>query len=249
MFKIHLSHAIVSRVKRPYLSLILPVFNEEKRILGSLERIYAFLVQLKCPFELIVVDDGSSDQTAIILEKFAKKKTNIEILRLLVNLGKGAAIREGVKISRGKYLFFSDIDLSVSISYLPTFLASLVNGVDVAIASRRVQGSKVKVRQHSLRQSLGHGFTRLSSTMLGLGISDVTCGFKGFTSRSAQGLFSNSRINRWAFDAEILYLARKNNLTVAEIPVEWSNKEGTKVNIFRDLPRSFLDLITIRFRK
>lgn len=248
MFKIHLSHAIVGCVTSPQISLVLPVFNEERRVVESLQHIYKYLKSLKQTFEIIVVDDGSQDKTATLLYRFTPGKREIKILHLGRNSGKGAAVKQGMLASSGKYLFFSDIDLSVPISSLPQFLKMLQKGTDVAIASRRIPGSLVKIRQHSFRQALGHGFTKLSSLILDLDVSDVTCGFKGFSRKSARLLFSRSRIKRWAFDAEILYLARKLKLGIAEIPISWSNKQGTKVNIIKDLPLSLIELASIPWR-
>lgn len=231
---------------RPKISVIFPVFNEEKRVLRNLIKTYSYLESLNIPYEIIVVDDGSKDGTVKIIKELIEERKSIVFFSLKKNIGKGGAIRYGVKRSKGKYLFFSDIDLSVPISFIPKFTQALDQGYDIAIASRRKKGSIVMKKQHPLRQTLGHVFTKLSTFIFDLEVTDVTCGFKAFSSKSAKTLFSQAKINRWAFDTEILYLAKKNGLRLRELPVHWSNQKGTKVNLIRDIPFTLLDLITIR---
>lgn len=232
---------------KPEVSIIFPVFNEEKRVLKNLINSHSFMELLNIPYEIIVVDDGSRDDTAQIIKQLIKDKTAIVFFSLKKNIGKGGAIRHGIMKSKGKFLFFSDVDLSVPISYIPKFVQAIDRGYDIAIASRRKKGAVVKIKQHPIRQTLGHIFTKLSTIIFDLEVTDVTCGFKAFSSKSAKMLFSQSKINHWAFDTEILYLARKRGLRLKEIPVQWSNQKGTKVNLINDIPRTLLDLITIRF--
>ncbi len=233
---------------KPYISLILPVYNEEKRIAASLKSIYHYLRSTGHTYEILIVDDGSTDRTLELIRFFSSDKKVIKIIALNRNIGKGGAIREGVRQAKGHFIFFSDIDLSVPMTTIPLFLDKLETSYDVVISSRRQAGSTIKMHQHPLRQSLGHGFTKMASFTLGLNATDLTCGFKGFTYNAAKLLFSKSKINRWAFDAEIIFLARIYKLRTVEVPIIWTNKKGTKVNLLKDIPQTFVDVLLLKLR-
>lgn len=237
------------RPKTPLITVIIPVYNEARRVTRGLRLALDFLSQQPYEWELIVVDDGSVDTTALLIERFlraVKHHSRVWLLRTHTNFGKGHALRVGIAAASGRYIFFTDIDLSVPLTFIPQFLTALESH-DVVIGSRRLRGSKVTQPQHAIRRSLGHGFTKLSNLVLGLNHTDYTCGFKAFRREVAQKLFNKLRANRWAFDAEILYLAHQHKYSVKEIPVTWKNDPSTKVSLTTDILQSAFDLLRIRF--
>lgn len=230
---------------RPYVSLIIPAFNEEARIGSSLHRIMGFLRSQPFASEILIVDDGSKDRTVEVVQKIAGGGDSVQILSTQ-HLGKGGAVRAGMLQGRGEYLFFSDADLSVPIETLSAFLAQLENGCDVTIGTRQKQGARIELHQPFYREFMGKVFTWLSNWILDLRVSDFTCGFKGFRRAVAQDLFSRQRLKNWSFDAEILYLAQRRGYQIREIPVAWRDDRASKVRLWRDVATSFLGLIQIR---
>ena len=229
-----------------YLSFVIPAFNEDRRIGQSLERILSFFRAQSYPFEIIVVDDGSTDRTVEVVRGFAASDPQLRVEPQPQNRGKGEAIRKGMLLAGGKYLFFSDADLSVPIEAVPDFLSRLEAGDDVAVGSRRIAGAVIEVHQPIHRELMGKVFTGLSNLILGLKLKDFTCGFKAFRRDAARELFSRQRLGGWSFDSEILYLAKSKGYRIAEVPVVWRNDEATKVRLGRDVVRSFVDLWNIR---
>lgn len=229
-----------------YLSLIIPAFNEERRIGRSLDRILSLLQSQPYPSEVIVVDDGSRDRTPEFLRERYGKHSEVRIYQQPRNSGKGGAVRQGMLLGNGEYLFFSDADLSVPIEMLPVFLAELENHCDVTIGTRKKSGALIEIHQPFYRELLGKAYVRLSNWILGLGVSDFTCGFKGFRRDAARNLFSRQRLSNWSFDAEILYLARLKGYRIQEIPVTWRDDRDTKVRLWRDVLTSFLGLFSVR---
>lgn len=230
--------------KKPFLSIIIPVYNEGKR-LNKLSRFYQFFNKQKFGYEIIIVSDGSTDNTlgrlSVLLKKFKFKLITYE-----QNHGKGFAIKTGMAAAEGKYLLFSDIDLSTPIEEFDKFLPFFKKNT-IIIGSRKAVGSMLYKRQGFIRESLGKGFTLLSRVVLNLQISDFTCGFKCFPKR-AKKIFAVQKIARWSFDSEILFLAKKYGYKIKEVPVTWSNAPGTKVKFPQDIITSFMDLYRIRFR-
>jgi dolichyl-phosphate beta-glucosyltransferase len=235
------------KTERFYLSLIIPAFNEEARIGNSMDRILGFLQSQPYPYEVIIVDDGSRDGTTDLIRKRYRHHDEISIYQQPRNLGKGAAIKQGMLLARGEYLFFSDADLSVPIETVSLFLRHLEKDADITIGTRQKAGSVIEVHQPSYREFLGKIYTKLSNWILNLPASDFTCGFKGFRRGAAKDLFSRQRLNNWSFDAEILYLARLRGYRLQEIPVRWSDDKATKVKLWRDALTSLLGLLQIRF--
>ena len=230
-----------------YVSLIIPAYNEESRIGKSLERIMKFFAAEPYVSEVVIVDDGSKDRTMeIIRERYGNDRA-VRIYQQPRNLGKGEAVKQGMLLGRGEYLFFSDADLSVPIEMFRLFLAHLENGCDVAIGSRQKSGATIEVHQPLYREMMGKTYTKLANWILGIPVADFTCGFKGFRRGAARELFSRQQLKNWSFDAEILYLARLKGYQVRELPVRWRNDERTKVKLWRDVGGSFLGLIQIRF--
>jgi len=229
-----------------YLSLIIPAFNEEARIQKNLGWILNFLKSQSYSSEIIIVDDGSQDRTVEVVRQIAQGNSQLRILRNNENLGKGGAVQVGMREAKGRYLFFFDADLSVPIETLPAFLAELENHCDVAIGTRQKAGARIEVHQPFYRELMGKTYTRLSNWILNLGVSDFTCGFKGFRGDVARDLFSRQRLKNWSFDAEILYLARLKGYRIQEIPVTWRDDRGSKVRLWRDVISSFFGLVQIR---
>lgn len=227
------------------LSLIIPAYNEEKRIGASLAQIIAYFQRNGYSHELIVVDDGSTDSTVEVVKELMAGMQNGRLL-CATHGGKGAAVRKGVLSAKGQYVFFTDADLSTPITDLEKFLEQLNQGYKVVIGSRKIAGANVEVHQSWLRESMGKVFTWLTNVILANNISDVTCGFKGFSRPVAQKVFSRQQINGWSFDAEVLFLAQKYGYAIKEVPVHWRNDPGTKVKLLRDTIRSFLGLLKIR---
>lgn len=225
------------------LSLLIPSFNEEKIIEKTLGLVLKFLSKKKFNWEVIVVDDGSSDDTSMIVKKFTK--AGVKLVRYAKNLGKGGALKEGVKHASGNYIIFSDADLSVKIETIDVVL-EMLKRADVVIASRRIKGSKILVHQPILREAMGRVYTFLTRVVTGVNLSDFTCGFKGFRRVSAKKIFSKTLINRWAYDSEILFLAKKFNYKLKQTPVIWRNREDTRVVLKNVIIQSFKDLISIR---
>lgn len=229
-----------------YVSLIIPAYNEEARIGKNLERIMNFFASEPYASEVIIVDDGSQDRTVeIIRERYGNDRA-VRIYQQPRNLGKGEAVKQGMLLGRGEYLFFSDADLSVPIEMLRLFLTHLENGCDVTIGSRQKSGATIEVHQPLYREMMGKTYTKLANWILDLPVADFTCGFKGFRRGAARELFSLQQLKNWSFDAEILYLAQRKDYQVQEIAVRWRNDERTKVKLWRDVVGSFLGLIQIR---
>lgn len=234
------------------LSLVFPVFNEEKRLpktFKTLERGWSF-AGLKLD-RVIFVNDGSTDRTAELIQKEKPKlekalKTKVSLISSQPNRGKGYAIRRGMLASNSDYTLFLDADMSTPLSELKKFLPYFKSGSPIIIGTRKNGESTVKVAQPLYRQLLGRGFTLLSQIILNTWVSDFTCGFKAFSREAKNLIFPQTKVDRWSFDSEIIYLAKKFRLPIQEQAVFWYNDEETRVNLFLDLPRSLFDLISIR---
>ncbi len=227
------------------LSVIIPLFNEEDRV-GNIEKIDRYLSNLKISWEIILVNDGSTDGTQEYIKKLKRKK--IKSVSYLENKGKGYAVKQGMLKATGNYRLFIDVDLSTPISELNKMIP-LFGKFDCLIGTRKAKGAKVSVHQPWLRENLGKGFTFLSQQLLGTPVSDFTCGFKCFSASCAEKVFRLSRINRWGFDSEILFLCHKFNFSAIEIPVTWSDDSRTRVKFPEDIVRSLSDLIKIRYNE
>ncbi|MGB9006284.1 MAG: dolichyl-phosphate beta-glucosyltransferase [Candidatus Aminicenantales bacterium] len=228
------------------LSIVIPVFNEEARLSQAVEAFNAFLPGLNLDTQVIFVDDGSTDRTAEMLSA-TPARFAIDLISYRPNRGKGFALRQGILKASGDYVLFLDVDMSTPLAELAKFREAMDRRVPVIIGSRRAAGSRVLKSQSTLRRKLGEGFSFLSSLLLVPGITDFTCGFKMFRRDAARRIFGVQQIERWGFDAEILFLARRYGYAIQEIPVSWTNDERTKVRLLKDVARSFTDLLRIRF--
>jgi dolichyl-phosphate beta-glucosyltransferase len=231
----------------PAYSIVLPAYNESARIGATLDKILAHAAQRGWNAEIIVVNDGSSDGTAEIVRQYEKKHADLRLLENPGNYGKGYSVRNGALHAQGEIVLFSDADLSSPIPEADKLFAAIAEGVDVAIGSRWLKSELQIQRQPFYRQLLGRLFNLVLRLILGLNYKDTQCGFKAFTRRSAQAIFPLQRVERWGFDPELLYLARKFGFSVKEIPVVWSHREGTRINPWRDGVRMFADAVQIRW--
>lgn len=228
-------------------SLVIPVYNEEKRLEPRLSESLNFLETiLDKTFEIIFVNDGSTDKTLAILNETKNKFTSIsiKIMSYERNQGKGFAVKYGVLESRGAKIIVSDADFSIDLEETPGFIEKL-NQVDIVIGTKKHSSTQTLKQQKIVRKILGKGFTLLTNCVLGLDFTDITCGFKGFRTDKAKILFSKLKTFRWSYDAEILFLARKNKFNVAEIPVKWQHVEGGTISPVFESLRSLRDLSII----
>ncbi len=233
------------------ISFVIPVFNEEQRI----DKTFKALAYFKAPkglrlSEVIFVDDGSKDKTVLkinkIKAKLAKKlKTKIKIVSYSKNQGKGYAVKKGMLSSKADYTLFFDADMSTPLSELNKFIPFIGKGTDVIIGTRKNGKSTVLVHQPKIRELLGKGFTLLTKTILRLNVTDFTCGFKAFSKKAKDQIFTKSIIKRWGYDAEIIFLASKYEFTIAEKAVIWSNDKDTKVKLYKAVPETFAEIFKI----
>jgi dolichyl-phosphate beta-glucosyltransferase len=230
------------------LSIIIPAYNEERRLPKTLDAVLSYLKARQYRAEVIVVDDGSSDSTAQIVDAFVRKYPGLRLLSNGANRGKGYSVRHGMLEARGEITLFTDADLSTPIEEADKLLANLRDrGYDGAIGSRAVDRTLIEVHQSFVREQAGILFNRLVRWIMGIGFSDTQCGFKAFRTERARIIFKQQRIVRFGFDPEILFLAKRHGLRVAEIPVRWSHDAGTKVNVVADGIRMLLELLVIRW--
>jgi dolichyl-phosphate beta-glucosyltransferase len=233
------------------ISFIIPVYNEEQRLSKTFSALNSFVVPeaLKLQ-EVIFVNDGSNDNTKTIIQasklKIGKKlKAKVRIISYSKNQGKGYAVKQGMLASDSDYTLFFDADISTPLSELNKFMPFILNDVDVIIGTRKNGQSTVLVHQPKLREFLGKGFTLLTQKILGLSVSDFTCGFKAFSRQAKNQIFGKSIIKTWGYDAEIVFLADKYKLSIAEKSVIWSNDKNTKVKLYKAVPQTFLELFLI----
>jgi len=230
------------------ISVVLPCFNEERRILPTLERVVAFLEDRGGPWEVLVVDDGSSDATAEVVHRRYAAGGPVRVLRHEANHGKGFAVREGVLASHGELVLFSDADLSTPIEELTAFEAKAAEGFDLVVASRVIPGARILTPQRPLRRLSGLVF-RLLVRVLGLSsIADTQCGFKLMRRATVDAILRSIETQRFAFDVELIARCERAGLRVAEVPVDWHDAHGSKVRLYPDALRMAADLVRLRWR-
>jgi dolichyl-phosphate beta-glucosyltransferase len=232
----------------PGLSVILPAYNEADRILPYLSSITKYLDQRAGPFEILVVNDGSTDATAAGVRRFAESAPSVRVLDLPANRGKGAAVRAGMQAARGRLLLMADADGATPIEELERLEQAIAQGAQIAVGSRTLASRdpryRVQARWH--RSLLGDVFNWIVQRLGIRGIMDTQCGFKLFQADTARALFGTARIDHYGFDLEILYLAQRRGFRLREVPINWNDQAGSKVRVVRDGCRMLFDLLQIR---
>lgn len=229
------------------MSIVIPAYNEEKRIGGSLSEACAYLDESGLEYEVIVVDDGSSDRTGRIVEDMAAESPKVRLVRYEKNRGKGHALRTGVLVTIGDFVLVMDADLStpmVEIRNLMPYLSG--GGFDIAIGSRALALSDIVRKQPWWRRCMGMTFNRIVKTLVIGDFEDTQCGFKLFSGEVARSLFGDAKIDRFAYDVEILALAKKKGYAIKEVPIRWINSPESKVDPMKDSLRMLVDLVRIR---
>ncbi|MEI6043773.1 MAG: dolichyl-phosphate beta-glucosyltransferase [Chloroflexota bacterium] len=229
------------------LSIVVPIYNEEKRINPTIQKLLAYLAKQSYSREIVLVDDGSLDRGIEVATK--ELEGSGEIYRVISygeNRGKGYALMRGMTESKGDYVLFTDADLSTPIEELDQMWHWFEQGFDIVQGSRKMPGAKVELHQPWLRENMGKVFTALSNLLVEVKVSDVTCGFKCYRGAVARHLYGLQRIYDWSFDAEVIHIARHQNFQLKEVPVRWHDERGTKVHLVRDTIRSLQGLLNIR---
>ena len=229
-----------------FLSIVMPVYNEEHCLAESVRRITAFLTLKDWTWELLIVSDGSKDRTDAIARELAARDARVKLLISKKNLGKGATVRRGALEARGKRLLITDADLAAPIKEVDKLLAAMDAGADVAIGSRAIRKEGCDVQQEWRRALSGRIFNWLVRLLVLKGFWDTQCGFKCFKTESAKPLFEAQKLRGFSFDVEILYLAVRGGLNVREVPVMWRAGEKSQVRMFRDSLRMFNELLTLK---
>lgn len=232
----------------PELSIIIPAYNEQARLPRTLTRVHQYLASQNISAEIIVVDDGSTDDTAKVAEECQGRQLPLFVIRNGENRGKGFSVRRGMLAARGRVALFTDADLSAPIEEAGKLLAAL-SDYDVAIGSRAVDRSLIEVHQSGLRERAGMVFNCAVRVMTGLPFSDTQCGFKAFRRDRSQLVFEQQRVEGFGFDPEVLFIAHRHGLQITEVPVRWAHDPATKVHVVRDSLQMLADLLFIRWNQ
>ncbi len=237
-----------STFSRPFLSIVIPAYNEEERLVLSIGKIASYLTAAGIDAEILVVDDGSKDRTAELAAE-ALFGMRGRVLRNGDNRGKGYSVRHGVVEARGRFVLLTDADLSTPIEEHAKLAAVIRDrDLDVVIGSRALPDSDVQVRQGWLRKRMGRSFNTIIRAVTALPFRDTQCGFKLMDRDRVMPLFDKMVVNRFAFDVELLFLCARFGLSVADVPVTWRNVTGSKVSLFRDPPNMIADVLRVRWR-
>jgi dolichyl-phosphate beta-glucosyltransferase len=233
----------------PFLSIVVPAYNEAARIGPTLDRLRSYAQSSPYSVELIMVDDGSTDETLSVIREAAARLPGLRVLCNDRNRGKGFSVRRGVLAARGRFVLFTDADLSAPIEETDKLLAALTSeGADAAVGSRALARELIGVRQPWFRVLAGRVFNIVARVLTGLAIRDTQCGLKLFRRRSTRRAFRMQTVCGFGFDPELLFLIRRLGGRLVEVPVRWNNDRATKVRFLQDSTRMFLDLVAIRWR-
>ncbi len=228
-------------------SIVIPAYNESRRIGLTLEKVITYVAQQNWDAEIIVVNDGSKDDTAEIVRRFAERNVNLRLIENSGNRGKGYSVRNGMLNANRDVLLFTDADLSSPIEEAPKLFRAIAEGADVAFGSRWLQSDLQTGRQPLHRQLFGRIFNLILRIVLGLKFKDTQCGFKAFTRDAAQAIFPRQRIERWGFDPELIFLAQTLGYRAVEIPVAWAHDEKSTIHPLRDGMKMFAEVLRIRW--
>ena len=230
----------------PQITVVFPAFNEESRLEPTLREAADYFYRRGVTFELITVDDGSRDGTSFLVRRLAVEIPELRLIRLPANRGKGYAVRAGIINAAGSLVLFADADGSTPMSEIERLEVALADDAPIAIGSRAIQNGQVAVKAKLYRRIIGRTFHALVRRLTVKDIEDTQCGFKLFRSDVAHDLFSRMRIDGFSFDVEVLLMAQLRGLKVVEVPVNWTHKAGSRVNLVRDSLRMARDLFVIR---
>lgn len=231
----------------PKYSIVIPAFNERHRILATLESVVACVREHGWQAEIIVVNDGSSDNTADLVRNFSLTAPEVRLMENPRNCGKGYSVRSGILHAQGDIVMFTDADLSAPMDEAERLFEAIAKGADIAIGSRWLATSRQTHRQPLYRQFFGRCFNALTRMVMRLPYADTQCGFKAFTRNAAQTIFQLQTIERWGFDPEILFIARKRGYRVQEVPVSWAHDERTRISYLRDGLQMLKELAIVRW--
>jgi len=237
---------VTKEVTDIYLSLVIPAYNEEHRIRHTLERVFDFLSTQDYSFEVVLCNDGSNDATRTIAQAFLDEKPNFQLLNL-PHKGKGSAVKEGMLVAQGQNIFMCDADLAMSLDQIDLFLDEMREGFDIVIGSRELMGSR-RFEEPKLRYFAGRIFNLFIKFIAIRKYRDTQCGFKCFSSKSAQKIFSLVKINGWAFDVEVLLLADRLGYSVSEVPIDWHHGTESKVKFGSAALQMVKDIFLMRVR-
>jgi glycosyltransferase involved in cell wall biosynthesis len=231
----------------PQYSIVIPAYNEGARISNALEAVTGCIRKRGWSAEVIVVDDGSRDQTPALVRAFAAKTPEVRLLQNPGNRGKGYSVRHGILQALGEVVLFTDADLSAPIEEAEGLFVAIAGGADIAIGSRWLERTRQTIRQPLYRQFFGRCFNTVTRAVMGLPYADTQCGFKAFTHAAAQTVFQLQTIERWGFDPEILFIALKRGYRIAEVPVSWAHDERTRMSYLKDGMRMLQDIAIVRW--
>lgn len=230
------------------MTIVIPAYNESKRLPPTLERVIAYAGGQQRAVDLLIVDDGSKDGTGEVARRVVGDRMPLTVLVNDPNRGKGYSVRRGMLEATGECVLFTDADLSTPIEELDALLAEIDKGADIAIGSRAMPGSRIEVHQPWWRERAGRLFGLVTRIIALPGIYDSQCGFKCFRREAAQAIFPLQTLGGWAFDVEVLVIGRKLGYKVAQVPVRWVNDPNSKVHMLSDGPKMVLDMIKVRWK-
>jgi glycosyltransferase involved in cell wall biosynthesis len=245
-----MDHSTQNEIKdataHPRLSIVIPAYNESARIDGTLSRVLWCVEERGWDAEVLVVDDGSTDDTPAIVQKWMRRYPRLHMVRNPGNRGKGYSVRNGLLQAAGEIVMFTDADLSSPIEEAELLMAAIDEGADVAIGSRWLDRQKQTIHQPLYRRVFGRCFNKVTRWVMGLPFKDTQCGFKAFKREAAQVIFRLQRIERWGFDPEILFIARKLKYVIREVPVTWGHDERSRMSYLKDGMKMLEDMAKIR---
>jgi glycosyltransferase involved in cell wall biosynthesis len=236
----------VRQAAHPTLSIIIPAYNESARIEATLERVLSCVAERNWDAEVVVVDDGSSDDTVPIIQRWMESNPPLHLIKNDGNRGKGFSVRNGLLQAAGDIVMFTDADLSAPMEEADLLFAALNSGADVAIGSRWLDKQRQAIRQPLYRRFFGRCFNWVTRKIMGLPFKDTQCGFKAFRREAAQTIFRLQTIERWGFDPEILFIARKLKYTIVEVPVTWGHDERSRMSYLKDGMKMLEEMAEIR---
>jgi dolichyl-phosphate beta-glucosyltransferase len=234
-------------MERPIYSIIIPAYNETARIGSALTQVLHCVRERNWPAEILVVNDGSVDDTTAVVQRFAAANPQVRLIENGENRGKGYSVRHGVLSASGDIVMFTDADLSSPIEEAELLFSALRGGADIAIGSRWLDRTRQTTHQPLYRQFFGRCFNGVTRLVMGLPFADTQCGFKAFRRQAAQTVFQLQRIERWGFDPELLFIALKRGYTVREVPVTWGHDERSRISYLKDGWKMLEEIVHIRW--